>query len=165
LPAAGIFYSEWLNILISSVSTQSTTKTGSYWTSSLYAFYLTALVFGDVESFWQSPKHGNPGIFIGEWWINNFSTDSYKSYAMNIRCVHNDVPFTITYDADGGTPAVQLVNSTDDGRLVLCPITPTKPGYIFAGWHRNPDNVPPFYNVGMSMYGNITYIAHWSAIP
>jgi uncharacterized protein (TIGR02145 family)/uncharacterized repeat protein (TIGR02543 family) len=169
LPAAGSFtsdYGGWNNVSSpSDIRFRMTTgtKNGMYLSSSKDNIDIGFLGFGDYDNWWAAPKNGFESSYASQWWLTTFRQNERNKYAMNIRCVHNDGPYTITYDAAGGTPALQIVNSTNDGRLVACPITPTRPGYIFAGWDYISSTAYDY--AGAPIMGNLILTAKWSAIP
>ncbi len=51
---------------------------------------------------------------------------------MTIKALWTIAQFTISFDTDGGTPVASITQNY--GTTVVAPASPTKNGYIFAGW-------------------------------
>ena len=76
------------------------------------------------------------------------------------------IPFsriTITFNANGGTPATQTVMGTPGSQLSTLPQRPTRTGYVFAGWYSTPRPTggTPFNSNSTIPNTNTTYSARW----
>lgn len=71
--------------------------------------------------------------------------------------------FDITYDANGGSPAIQNVTQTY-GVDFSTPTQPTKDGFTFKGWYD--ENNTPIANPAIleNIPANKTFYAHWNII-
>jgi len=66
--------------------------------------------------------------------------------------------YTVTFNSNGGTNiSSQTITS---GQKVKSPITPTRKGYTFAGWH----NGTTKYNFSTTVTSNLTLTAKWTQI-
>ena len=71
---------------------------------------------------------------------------------------------TVTFDADGGTPAT-ATKSTVSGGTVYFPVTPTRTGYTFGGWFTAKDGVGTQFLETTPVTTCFTVYAKWTAIP
>ncbi|MCL2409365.1 MAG: InlB B-repeat-containing protein [Oscillospiraceae bacterium] len=80
------------------------------------------------------------------------------------------VTVAVTFDAQGGTPATQLVSGlaplSSYGPVFASIATPTRPGYIFQGWYQLPNgggsSVNQYATVPMM---DMTIYAFWTVAP
>jgi uncharacterized repeat protein (TIGR02543 family) len=83
-----------------------------------------------------TPKTGHDFIgwyYGGEEW--DFDTDGVED-DMTLVANYEIQQFTVTFDADGGTPAPEAQTVDYDG-LVTAPEAPSKEGYTFVEWQNN----------------------------
>jgi uncharacterized repeat protein (TIGR02543 family) len=71
---------------------------------------------------------------------------------------------TVTFDADGGSPATQTrtINSGDSIGDSNMPDTPTKGGYDFDGWHTLTDGEGAEFTAAATVTEDITVYAKWT---
>ncbi len=67
--------------------------------------------------------------------------------------------YTVTFNADGGTPA-PASQKVKEGETVTAPPTVTKTGYAFLFWSQNGTAA---YNFSTPVTSNITLTAHWQS--
>ncbi|MDR2246969.1 MAG: InlB B-repeat-containing protein [Treponema sp.] len=77
------------------------------------------------------------------------------------------VQYTVTFDADGGTPATQtkVVNSGDSIGSENMPSEPAKSGYSFNGWYTAKNGGGAQFTGETTITGNRTVYAYWTFIP
>jgi len=61
------------------------------------------------------------------------STEYWKDFT-DINPIPATAAYTITFDANGGTPTMTTLMTDTDGKLTSLP-TPTRGGYVFDGWY------------------------------
>ena len=66
--------------------------------------------------------------------------------------------YTVTFDADGGTPA-PAAQTVQKGSTATAPEAPTKADYTFAGWTLGGSA----YDFSTPVTGNITLVAYWTS--
>jgi uncharacterized repeat protein (TIGR02543 family) len=72
--------------------------------------------------------------------------------------------FTVTFNANGGTPTPQ-VQTVKRGGKVERPPNPTWEGYIFAGWRKNGDGIGTWWNFATdTVTEDITLYAMWEML-
>jgi uncharacterized repeat protein (TIGR02543 family) len=72
--------------------------------------------------------------------------------------------YTVTFDADGGTPATQT-KMVDSGASVGAsdmPSDPAKSGYIFGGWYTVQNGGGTQFYAETTVTGDITMYAKWT---
>jgi uncharacterized repeat protein (TIGR02543 family) len=69
-----------------------------------------------------------------------------------------EVSYTVTFNADGGTPAPQL-QTVKAGEKATAPANPAKTGYVFLFWYLSGSSAA--YNFATPVTGNITLQAKW----
>ncbi len=75
----------------------------------------------------------------------------------------NAISYTVTWNANGGTPA-SSTSSQDYGAKLTLPTAPSRAGYAFAGWYTSASGGTQV--TGSTTYstaGATTYYAHWNA--
>ena len=74
--------------------------------------------------------------------------------------------YTVTFDADGGSPVTQTRTVTEGGSVgpANMPSEPDKNGYIFGGWHTAADGGGSEFTASTTVTGNITVYAKWTAV-
>lgn len=92
----------------------------------------------------------------GSIYTNNASVTLYAVWI-------DQITYTVTYDANGGTgaPAPQAKIHNED--LILSSVQPTREGYTFAGWGLSPDTMTCAYGPGYTYTANepVTLYAVW----
>lgn len=101
------------------------------------------------------------GWFLdGEEW--DFATDKVtKKMTLVAQWEASEPPvvtFTVTFDTDGGAPAIPPV-TVESGNKVTKPTDPTKSGYTFSGWYVG--NV--LFNFNNAVTADVTLKAKWEA--
>ena len=94
---------------------------GGWWTATEYTLSASALD--------RAMRYDDESFFSGR----DIKTKTLSS----VRCVEGSVvfpAFTITFAAYGGTVSPTSAKTDEDGKLTSLP-TPTRSGYVFAGWY------------------------------
>jgi uncharacterized repeat protein (TIGR02543 family) len=72
--------------------------------------------------------------------------------------------YTITFDADGGTPATSTETvATSGGNVNALPANPIKTGYTFDGWYTEKNGGGTAFTAATPVAANITVYAKWKA--
>ena len=69
---------------------------------------------------------------------------------------------TVTFDADGGTPATSTKSTAPRGTVVL-PAPPTRTGYTFGGWYTAKNGAGTQFLATAAVPADITVYAKWTA--
>jgi uncharacterized repeat protein (TIGR02543 family) len=72
--------------------------------------------------------------------------------------------YTVTFDSKGGSEVAPITGIAKDATVTL-PATPTKAGYVFAGWNTEADGTGIIYNAGATyIMGsvNVVFYAKWT---
>ena len=101
---------------------------------------------GYVFQYWVA-EDGTEYVFPGTMSANN----------MTLTAVWNANSYTITFDTNGGTPAINPVTQ-DCGTAVTAPETPSKDGFNFKYWSLDGETAYEFTTMPA---GNITLTAVW----
>jgi uncharacterized repeat protein (TIGR02543 family) len=72
--------------------------------------------------------------------------------------------FTVTFDADGGSPASAAAVTKVGGGTVSLPADPTRAGYTFGGWFTAKDGGETAFAATTSVTANITVYAKWTLV-
>jgi uncharacterized repeat protein (TIGR02543 family) len=73
--------------------------------------------------------------------------------------------FTVSFNADGGTPATQTLTVAVGGTVGdSMPSNPTKTGYIFDGWYTEDDDVVSEFTESTPIEEDITVYAKWVSV-
>ncbi len=100
---------------------------------------------------WHTDRNATNGIYhSGDTCPSNINLDLYAIWIKK--------QFTISFDADGGTPVESVI--IDYGDMVLALPRPIKRGYTFQGWYAN--NTP--FSETTVITQDMHLIAHWSEI-
>ena len=120
--------------------------TVSFWTDNRTFFTSQTVAVGD--SLMRPVDPVKSGFVFLEWQDSystpwNFPTDTVSKdvnlYALWIEDQYIDDVVTVTFDADGGSPvSPQRVEKRFFARR---PKNPAKPGHIFNGWYKMPENI------------------------
>ncbi len=87
-------------------------------------------------------------------------TDDLTLYAHWTASGDVTTAYTVSFDTDGGTPAIVDATVTC-GETVVRPDDPSKDGFDFAGWFTKDGKK---YNFNTPVTDNLTLYAHWSTI-
>jgi uncharacterized repeat protein (TIGR02543 family) len=102
---------------------------------------------------WYTAQNGGGSAFTADTTI----TSDLTAYAKWI-----DI-YTVTFDADGGSPATQTRTVSDGGTLgTNTPSAPTKTGYTFDGWYTDRNGDGATLTADTTVNGNITVYAKWA---
>jgi uncharacterized repeat protein (TIGR02543 family) len=97
-------------------------------------------------------------------WFNGASVWDFANDAvsgdMTLTAHWTAIDYTVTFDADGGTPTPDA-QTVAYGNKVTQPADPAKDGHTFAGWY-NGASAWDFTNDTVT--GDMTLTAHWTAI-
>lgn len=76
-------------------------------------------------------------------------------------------PYTVTYNANGGTGGPSTQTKVYNTNLTLTTSQPTRSGYAFVKWNTKSDGTGTSYNSGAtySSNANVTLYAIWAAVP
>jgi uncharacterized repeat protein (TIGR02543 family) len=76
------------------------------------------------------------------------------------------VPYTVTFDADGGSPAAQTL-TVPSGNSVgsAMPSNPTRSGYFFGGWYTQRNGGGAVFTASTVVSANVTVYATWGDMP
>ncbi len=124
------------------------TKGGSGWVPNKYTLNLDSQEAGNVERsvtygsrYGTLPTPTRTGYTFLGWFTNaTGGTQVFAGTTVNSECNHTlyahwlAKTFTVTYDANGGTPAKQIRNATYDLGVADTPDTPRRAGFSFTGW-------------------------------
>ena len=82
----------------------------------------------------------------------------------NYASVTTSSPYTVTYNANGGSGAPAATTKSYGINLTLSSTQPTRSGYLFTGWNTAADGSGTTYNSGATYTGNanLTLYAQWA---
>ena len=89
----------------------------------------------------------------------NFTTD-IVTQATTLHAKWDELTYAVTFESNGGSN-VSTKNSKYN-QLVVAPTAPTRSGYIFAGWFKDPALTAPWDFATDVLLGNITLYAKWN---
>lgn len=135
----------------------------------------------DLESLGHGTMHGfdfnlsvtdlNPGTYyIRVYALNNVSSQNNPSLPYSgdvyVQAATIGSPYTVNYDANGGTGAPGSQKKAQDVTLKLSTTTPTRTGYTFNGWNTNNSGTGTNYAAGANYTANVnvTLYAKWTAV-
>jgi uncharacterized repeat protein (TIGR02543 family) len=102
---------------------------------------------------WYTAKNGGGSAFIADTIITSGLT-VYAKWAVT--------QYTVTLDADGGSPATQTRTVIHGGTLgTNTPSAPTRAGYTFEGWYTAKNGGGSVFTADTTVTGNITVYAKW----
>lgn len=112
---------------------------------------------GSVFGGWYTAKNGGGAPFTAETTV----TGNVTVYARWTQ------QRTVTFDADGGSPATQTKTALDGSAIGVSemPADPTKTKYTFGGWRTAKNGGGTAFTGSTPVTGNITVYANWTAIP
>ena len=135
----------------------------------------------DLESLGYGTMHGfdfnlnisdlNPGTYyIRVFALNNVSSQNNPALAYSgdvyVKAVTVSAPYTVSYDANGGSGAPSSQKKAQDVTLKLSTTTPTRTGYTFSKWNTAQNGSGTNYNAGANYTANAsaTLYAQWTAV-
>jgi uncharacterized repeat protein (TIGR02543 family) len=71
-------------------------------------------------------------------------------------------PYTVTFNANGGTPAMATADTAVGGGTVTLPEAPVMAGYVFGGWYTAQNGGGTVFNDTTVVSSNITVYAKWT---
>ena len=111
----------------------------------------------EEDSLAQTPNTTTKEGYTFISWDYDFNTPITSDTVITASWSSN--PYTVTYDANGGTVANPTTNVASGEQYTL--ETPSRTGYTFAGWYY--DETPFAISGEWSISENITLIAEWTA--
>ena len=112
----------------------------------------------------------NPGTYyvrvyaIDKQGISNPNLE-YSDASGKVKAVTVSAPYTVSYNANGGSGAPGNQTKAQDITLKLSTTTPTRTGYTFNGWNTNNSGTGTNYAAGANYTANanVTLYAKWTA--
>ena len=112
----------------------------------------------------------NPGTY----YVRVFALDKqgisnpnlgYSDASGKVKAVTVSAPYTVSYNANGGSGAPGSQTKAQDITLKLSTTTPTRTGYTFNGWNTNNSGTGTNYAAGANYTANanVTLYAKWTA--
>lgn len=93
----------------------------------------------------------------------NLSLTATRTGDISVYACYNLVNYTITYNLNGGTNPVSPAPPTSytiESSAITLP-TPTKEGYVFAGWYSDAELTTPVSSIPAGSTGNKSFWAKW----
>ena len=135
----------------------------------------------DLASMGHGTMHGfdfNVGITDlnpGTYYVRVFALDKqgisnpnigYSDASGKVKAVTVSAPYTVSYNANGGSGAPGSQKKAQDITLKLSTTTPTRTGYTFNGWNTNNSGTGTNYAAGANYTANanVTLYAKWTAV-
>jgi uncharacterized repeat protein (TIGR02543 family) len=75
------------------------------------------------------------------------------------------IPYTVTFNANGGSPAPQTLTVNYGASAGTLPTAPEKTGYNFGGWYTAQNGGGTQFDASTAVSGSITVYAKWTANP
>ncbi|HYE67272.1 MAG TPA: InlB B-repeat-containing protein, partial [Anaerovoracaceae bacterium] len=96
-----------------------------------------------------------------------FRVSAMEGQSPDVEVIGQSAPaYTITFDSNGGTPAIPASLAVEAGMQAgTMPQPPSLAGYYFAGWNSKLDGSGSAFNEATIVTGNITVYAQYSSIP
>ena len=134
----------------------------------------------DLASIGHGTMHGfdfNIGITDlnpGTYYVRVFALDKqgisnpnigYSDASGQVKAVTVSAPYTVSYNANGGSGAPGSQKKAQDVTLKLSTTAPTRTGYTFNGWNTNNSGTGTSYAAGANYTANanVTLYAKWTA--
>jgi uncharacterized repeat protein (TIGR02543 family) len=108
---------------------------------------------------WYTEKNGGGTSFIAATAV----TADITVYAKWKAPTSVNPMYTVTFDADGGTPASTAKQVNSGETLDALPAAPTKAGFEFDGWYTEKNGGGTSFTAAASVTANITVYAKWKA--
>ena len=88
------------------------------------------------------------------------------NFSYTLALPENPSSYTVTFNTNGGSPAVPTQQVSDSGTETATEPdpAPTKTGYTLAGWYSNSGLTGEPYNFSTPVTGNITLYAKWEKV-
>ena len=113
-------------------------------------------------------------LSAGTYYVRVFALDKqgisnpnlgYSDQSGNVKAVTVSAPYTVSYNANGGSGAPASQKKAQDITLKLSTTTPTRTGYTFNGWNTNNSGTGTNYAAGANYTANanVTLYAKWTA--
>lgn len=113
-------------------------------------------------------------LSAGTYYVRVFALDKqgisnpnlgYSDQSGNVKAVTVSAPYTVSYNANGGSGAPGSQTKAQDITLKLSTTTPTRTGYTFNGWNTNNSGTGTNYAAGANYTANanVTLYAKWTA--
>jgi uncharacterized repeat protein (TIGR02543 family) len=109
----------------------------------------------------------------GSWTFTGAAADSFTytgassvSNAANSGTVIVTFPVmvTVTFNADGGTPATATATTPPGGGTVTLPANPAKTGYNFSGWYTAQNGGGTVFSAATNVTASTTVYAKWTPV-
>jgi len=131
-------------------------------------YYGTALTLSSTK-----PTRTN---YVFRYWYTTKAGTGGRSYSPGASYTDNAAltlyaqwyaPYTVTYNANGGTGGPTTQTKVYNTNLTLTTSQPTRSGYAFVKWNTKSDGTGTPYNSGdtYSANANVTLYAIWAAVP
>jgi len=114
------------------------------------------------------------GYIFGGWYTGTggtgtaFTAGTVVTEDTTVYAYWNSYSYTVTFDSQGATvaasPTSEMVISPAT-TVVTLPATPTKTGYIFAGWWTGTGGTGTEFTASTTVAANMTVYAYWTTNP
>jgi len=113
------------------------------------------------------------GYIFGGWYTGTsgsgteFTASTPVTASITVYAKWNSYSYTVTFNSQGATVAAKPVYQTiaSPATTVGMPTTPTRTGYIFAGWWTGVGGSGTEFTATTVITANITVFAYWSTNP
>ena len=132
-------------------------------------------LYGTLHGFDRTIDLYNLGVGSGTYYVRIYALNvagsgnnvglTYSSDGAYVRSVSVSDPYTVSYNANGGSGAPVDQKKIQDVTLKLSTTTPTRTGYTFNGWNTNNSGTGTNYAAGANYTANanVTLYAKWTA--
>lgn len=132
-------------------------------------------LYGTLHGFDRTIDLYNLGVGKGTYYVRIYALNvagsgnnvglTYSSDGAYVRSVSVADPYTVSYNANGGSGAPADQKKIQDVTLKLSTTTPTRTGYTFNGWNTNNSGTGTNYAAGANYTANanVTLYAKWTA--
>lgn len=132
-------------------------------------------LYGTLHGFNRTIDLYNLGVGTGTYYVRIYALDvagsgnnvglTYSSDGAYVRSVTVTAPYTVSYNANGGSGAPGSQKKAQDITLKLSTTTPTRTGYTFNGWNTNNSGTGTNYAAGANYTANadVVLYAKWTA--
>jgi uncharacterized repeat protein (TIGR02543 family) len=109
---------------------------------------------------WNAESDGSGASYTDGQNVTNLAATPEAVVPLYAKWTNN--PYTVTYDADGGSQAPFSPINVEYGAVIDQPDAMTKTGYTFGGWYTDTaKTVPAVFPITVS--GNVSLYAKWNA--
>jgi uncharacterized repeat protein (TIGR02543 family) len=113
---------------------------------------------GSIFGGWYTGKNGGGSQFYGDTVVTGNMT-VYAKWTLD-----SNIKYTVTFDADGGTPATETKQVTNGSFVGTdMPPAPTKGGFVFGGWYTAKNGGGTQFTAETTVIGDIRVYARWTA--